>query len=615
MTWLSMLSRAPAARALITTAALSLAACGGSGGGADPLPDATPAPTPDPAPSGTAIIGLTDAPGDFLSYQVTVTGLQFERENGAVIEVLPESTTVDFAQYVDTTELLTAASLPTGAYRSVNLTLDYSAAQIMVENAAGEAVDALVVDSAGAPVTSAEVTVTFDSGRRFVIAADTPAHVTLDFDLEASHKVELLDSPPTATFDGVLVADTLLEHPKTRRARGLLQSVDPAAGTFSMKIRPFYQPGGDFGEVTLNTLDTTAYEIDETPLTGQAGLEALAQLPVDTPVLAMASFNTDTRQFEVNDILAGSSVPWATADIARGTVIARNGDTLTLRGATLVRSSMAVTFNDTLEVTIGPDTKLRQVGDDLLLLSAADLSVGQAVTVHGAMAVDGTLAATDGLVRVRYASLSGTVTSLAPMAVDLGTVNARRPALYDFAGTGVDAANDADPAAYEINTGSLPLPALGLGEPVRVLGLVQPFGTAPEDFVARSVLDLSEAPAQIRVRWRDGSDVLMDAGDSAITVALSADALSAVHYVRRGGVFEDLLARGDVLTLGATDSGQGVYSLRVDGAQTVYADFADFSAALVAALDGTRAIERLRSTAMESDATTFEARQVLIVLN
>ncbi|MEO1573874.1 MAG: DUF4382 domain-containing protein [Pseudomonadota bacterium] len=616
MAWPKLLSYLSLARPLVAAGALSLAACGGGGGGGGSTDLSAPAPPPSPDPTGTAIIGLTDAPGDFLSYQVTVTGLQFERANGAIIEVLPESTTVDFAQYVETTELLTAASLPAGAYRSVTLGLDYSAAQILVEADDGSAVAATVVDNLGAPVAFSEVTVNFENDRGFVITANTAANVTLDFDLEASHKVELLDSPPTATFDGVLTADTLLEFPKPRRARGLLQSVDTAASTLTMKVRPFFQPRGDFGEVTLNTLDTTEFEIDETAFIGSAGLEALALLDVNTPVLAMAQFNTDTRQFDVTELLAGSSVPWTDADIARGTIIARSGDTLTLRGATLVRKSMMVTFNDTLNVTIGPDTQLRQVGSELLDLTPADLSVGQSVTVHGDMS-DDTLVADEGLVRVRYASLSGTVTAVAPLAVDLSSYNARRPALYDFTGTGLDAANDADPDSYDIDTGSLAVSTLAPGTPVRVLGLVQPFGTAPADFVARSVVNLSAAPAQIRVRWRDeaGADVLLDAGDSALTFALAEETLTGVRYVRRGGVFEDLLERGDSLTFMPTISGRGVYSLRMDGEQTVYTAFSDFAEALVAAMDGTRAIERIRATAMETDATTFEARQILIVLD
>lgn len=187
MAWPKLLTYLPLTRSLMVAGALSLAACGGGGGGggAD-LP--TPVPPPSPDPTGTAIIGLTDAPGDFLSYQVIVTGLQFERANGAVIEVLPESTTVDFAQYVETTELLTAASLPAGAYRSVTLGLDYSAAQILVEADDGTAVAATVVDSDGAALAFTEVTVNFEDERGFVISANTAANVTLDFDLEASHK-------------------------------------------------------------------------------------------------------------------------------------------------------------------------------------------------------------------------------------------------------------------------------------------------------------------------------------------------------------------------------------------------------------------------------------------
>lgn len=599
-------------RTLIVAGALAMTACGG--GGADtPAPE--PQPTPTPEPTGTVIVGLTDAPGDFLSYQVDVTSIAFERANGTTIDVLPESTTVDFAQYVEVTELVTAATVPTGAYRSVSLTLDYSTAQIMVEDAAGTAVDATVVDIDDAPITTTTVAVEFEPNSRLVIAPGVPAHVTLDFDLEASHKVELLSAPPTATFDGVLIADKMLEHPKTRRTRGLLKDVDITDSTFSLQVRPFFHPRGDFGRITLTTDADTAFEIDQVALTGADGLDALAQLPEDTAVVALATFDVDTRTLTTTEVLAGSSVPWSQADIAQGTIIARNGDTLTLRGAKLVRKDMSVTFNETLTVTVGPDTIVHQAGAELQPLGVADLSVGQPLTVLGDVTNDGTLDAASGLVRVRFATLGGRVATVAPLEVDLSSLNARRPGLYDFSGTGADASSDAEPGAYEIDSGALALDGVLPGDPIRVLGLVRPFGTAPQDFVANSIANVSAVPAHLRVRWTDGSAALLSADNTRLVLDLAPDTLSPIRYVKQAGVFRDLTDLSETLTLSAPDNGRGNFSLRLDRAQTVYADFDTFSAALSEALDGTRSIERLRATTTVVDAGTYSVRQVLIVLD
>ena len=60
-------------------------------------------------------VSLTDAEGDFTEYTVDVVALKLYRSNGAVIETLPNTTRLDFAQYVDVTEFLTAATGAPGA--------------------------------------------------------------------------------------------------------------------------------------------------------------------------------------------------------------------------------------------------------------------------------------------------------------------------------------------------------------------------------------------------------------------------------------------------------------------------------------------------------------------
>ncbi|HLN48901.1 MAG TPA: hypothetical protein VK251_05285, partial [Steroidobacteraceae bacterium] len=49
---------------------------------------------------GTAVLSLTDAPGDFLSYIVNVASLQLTRSDGTVVQTVPATTQVDFAQLV-----------------------------------------------------------------------------------------------------------------------------------------------------------------------------------------------------------------------------------------------------------------------------------------------------------------------------------------------------------------------------------------------------------------------------------------------------------------------------------------------------------------------------------
>src|SRR5262245_62018422 len=111
---------------------LILSACGGGGG------DSSAATSPttqscDPSSCGTVFLSLTDADGDFLGYTVDVVSLTLKKANGAVVETLPVTTRVDFAQLVDLTEFVTAAMIPNGTYVEGSIRLDYSNAEVTVE--------------------------------------------------------------------------------------------------------------------------------------------------------------------------------------------------------------------------------------------------------------------------------------------------------------------------------------------------------------------------------------------------------------------------------------------------------------------------------------------------
>src|SRR5262245_25319351 len=76
---------------LVGLAAALLAACGGgdgdgSGGGNQNPPPPPPAACTD---CGSAVITMTDAQGDFLSYTVDVTSVKLKKANGTTVETLP----------------------------------------------------------------------------------------------------------------------------------------------------------------------------------------------------------------------------------------------------------------------------------------------------------------------------------------------------------------------------------------------------------------------------------------------------------------------------------------------------------------------------------------------
>lgn len=131
----------------LTTVIALLAACGGGSGSDGTSVSASPSPEDDcGSDCGIVYVAITDADGDFLSYEVDVLSLSLERADGAVVQTLPTTTRVDFAEYVDLTEFVTAATIPSGLYVGAAMTLDYSEAGINVERG-GEGVAADFADA------------------------------------------------------------------------------------------------------------------------------------------------------------------------------------------------------------------------------------------------------------------------------------------------------------------------------------------------------------------------------------------------------------------------------------------------------------------------------------
>ena len=80
----------------------------------------------------------------------------------------------------------------------------------------------------------------------------------LDFDLEASHEVNLGTTPVTVTAEPFVVAMTEPLDTREFRVRGPLGSVDESGGSYVVDIRPFYDPNARHGEFTVETDDDLA---------------------------------------------------------------------------------------------------------------------------------------------------------------------------------------------------------------------------------------------------------------------------------------------------------------------------------------------------------------------
>src|SRR6266446_8668438 len=218
---------------------------------------------------GVVAIGLTDTPGDFLTYTVDVTSLTLTKaDNTTVVQTLLQKTRVDFARSVDLTEFVTAVTIPAGTYVSVTLNLDYTNADIQVDDGTGTPVavppTTNIQDSQNNPVRTLSMSVKFDNARQLVISPLASSLLDLDFNLAASNLVDMSSPAPVVTVNPLLVADVNPDAPKPHRIRGPLDSVDKQGGSFTLILRPFNLLQGDHGRVAFRTDSNTAFEINQT---------------------------------------------------------------------------------------------------------------------------------------------------------------------------------------------------------------------------------------------------------------------------------------------------------------------------------------------------------------
>jgi len=568
--------------------------------------------TNDTADSGEVVVSLTDAEGDFLSYTVDVVSLKLIKQNGAKIETLPMTTTLDFAQYVDVTEFLTAATVPSGKYVGAQIVLDYSNASITVQDANGNPVTGHPVDANGDPIQQLTVDLSLNGGSEFVIAPGVPAHFTLDFDLDASNAVTINGSDATVVVSPVLVADTILQDPKPHRLRGVLGKVDD--DSFRVVMRPFRHRLNRFGSLDVQVNQDTSYEINGDMYAGDAGLAKLAELPVASAVVVKGQLDYTARQYTAIEVYAGSSVPWGDKDIVTGNVISRSGDTLTVRGASVVRADGSFLFNDNMSVNLSAATTVVKQADVTGSYTKDDISVGQRVTILGHLQASSGNRFDASHVRMLFTNLGATVVSVSPLALDLQGIDRRRVSLFNFGGTGSDAASDADPTSYDIDSGSLSLSALQIGDPVKVRGFVRPFGQAPDDFSARTIADVSDLPAHIAVGYGDGSTLAvtsLSVDGLQLNLAVAGD----VHALYRAGIATDLTSLLSMPLIAPNNDGSGLFVIAQGNAIRVYSDYSSFQTTLSGMLDVSTGVIGVHALGhFDTASNTLTARKINIRL-
>jgi hypothetical protein len=579
----------------LAAAALALFGCGGSSDGtsaANPTRTASPSACAD---CGTLMIGLTDADGDFVSYSVDVLSIKLQRANGAQVETLPQTTRIDFAQLTDLSDLLSVASLAPGDFVKGSIKLDYTNADIEVQKGT-DSVKATPVDSNGNPLGVTELEVRLDGRDHLVITRGRATFLAIDFNLAASNSVDLTPTPPVVTVRPFIVAAVQPVEDKDLRVRGPLVSVDAAASSYIVNVRPWFLPSGDHGQITVHTSSTTSFEIDGATSTGADGLKALAAEAAGTVTVAIGTLDTSTRDFTADTVLAGTSVPGEGLDAVQGNVVSRAGNTLTVKGAFAVHRDHRLDFQRTVIVTVGANTKVTKAGSTGVVDTSA-ISVGQSIVALGTLSppvsggptpvASATLDATAGRVRLQPTELHGAVKSVVAgtLTLQLRAIDRLDVAMFDFAGTGAATASDADPSNYEVQTGALSLANLVPGEAAKVIGFVTPFGSAPPDFVGATVVDHRDLPSTLGIGWGAAGTtapfVSMDA--TGLVIDITNMSIGDRHFILSGMQKVDILTLASSPTIAPT-AGRGMYGVWEPGHVELFEHFAEFQTKLAARL-------------------------------
>jgi hypothetical protein len=621
--------------ALLLLSALILTACGG-GSGTSTNPDIVQAAACDPADPatfdecGTVLVGFTDADGDFLNYTVDVVKLTLETANGRTVEVLPQQTRINFSDYVDLTELVTAATVPPATYVSGTISLDYTNSEVFVASGDQSKVTT-VTNGDGVPLQQVDLKIILSNRDRLTVVRRRAALLQLDFDLEASHEVNIVPTPATAAAEHFILAEVHPVDEKDIRVRGPLIAVNEAEMNYVIAIRPFHDRNGDFGRFAVNVTDDTEFEVDGALYVGAEGLRALSAAGQGTPTIAKGTLTVAERNFVAYGVLAGSSVPGSDLDAVVGNIIKRDGNFLTVRGATIIPRDTATDrrthFHDDVVVEVGPNTKVFKDGHRNSDLSIAALSIGQRVSIRGnqttpttdALAPQVLFDATEGAVRMHVTHLAGIVNTVVPGQTDitLYAIDRRRSQIFDFTGTGASEDLDANPDNYEIATGNLTLADFSSGRPIVAYGFPTAFGTAPPDFDGRTVIDFTDIRSSLGIAWGSAGTIAPFAsiGPDGIVLALDNGDIRVRHHVKHGPLLINLLSLGTNTTILPHETGRMLFSIKTADSLRQYSDFDDFIADLTSSLNGSTTARSMYARGVFDRATnTITAYKIGVML-
>jgi hypothetical protein len=632
--------------------------------------------------NGSTVVTLTATPSSdpFITYRVGVASIQLQTSSGKPSTmILPAETTVDFTKVTDLSELLGAPTVPKGTYSGAEITLDYSAAQIIYDDGSLDGVALTPVDASGKALALARVTVTVDPSDPLRSAAKQASRLSLSFNLAASNLINL--SNDTVTVTPLISASMQPLDAKQVRLNGPLLSANNS--TLATGVMPFDSTTAALGSISTEPSDTTTYEINGFVFTGAAGQTEIAALPANTvmtvfgtltatssaSILTDTSTSTDTVTtpttttptpttpatttpttttttattptttttpivttptstitstvtFTASQVLVDGTAQSVGFARLSGTVSARSGNTLGIEDATLTQSGATATLEPgTTLVNVGPSTLVTFFGQGVeAAISTQQISVGSVIEAFGTASNTSTgqvlLDASAGRVRLDQTSASGIVSVQGSSTLTLDLTSMGGRAISAFDFTGSGAA----PTQYGVEFNPAPdLSNSTVGAPVIVSGFANAFASASPNFAASALLDPTTINAQLVVDWSGGTAAPFSSFDtSSIVLNPASSNFGQRHEILIGSQLVNLVGLASNPTITPGTSSAGVFSIGHVVSSTVenFETYSAFITQLQTELNGTTLATGMTAIGQYTTSTAaFTATSITIFLN
>jgi hypothetical protein len=233
-----------------------------------------------------------------------------------------------------------------------------------------------------------------------------------------------------------------------------------------------------------------------------------------------------------------------------------------------------------------------------------------------------TLDATAGEVRLDLTPAWGSVTAMSTgrVTLNLQSLGGFAPSMFNFAGTGTSTATDAKATAYVVNTGALSQTGIAVNSPAKVIGFVTPFGMAPPDFTANTLVNFSAVTNDLVVDWgRTGSTTAITGLTATSTsLQLSLKNVGDLHFIKIGPEVIDLTTLATAPSI-VCDTTATTDVFAIGHASTFKTDnfntFAAFVTQLATDLNGTTGVVAVAATGTYNSTTNvFTATKLAVLL-